>query len=117
MSILNPKLKALQADLAAAKAAADAAVVGIDDNGSCNFDSVLVRVGPNSPFPKKTKLLEEVMTAAGGNWQVVQYRGRGWDFNSPVGQGAKRTKWAEVFERYLKFSGRGYDVTILHVLD
>jgi hypothetical protein len=42
MSILNPKLKALQADLAAAKAAADAAVVGIDDNGSCNFDSVLV---------------------------------------------------------------------------
>lgn len=57
--------KKLTADLQVAGRAADEAVKGQLDNGSCNMDMVFIPVGKTSPVKRKSKAYDKAIEEAG----------------------------------------------------
>lgn len=97
-------LNKLTADLRNAIIEARKAIEGVDDGGTCNMDSPILVVS------RASKRVEETIEAAGiGCW--YNSRRKGYVMTLPAGgQGATRTKAAEVARKSLEAAGYQTDM-------
>ena len=88
---------------------ASTAIKGMSDIGTSNFDAPLLLV-------RKSKALENALRAEGMRfWHSTGWLGNGYVLTPPGGQGATRTRAAEVMTKSLKEAG--YDVTVRYQMD
>ena len=89
-----------------AKNYADNAIIGIEDNGTCNFDMVLIEKESAFTYAETIEIFQEcgIKGACNANEYSRYYNGY---IALPCyhGQAEKNTKWAESFRDSLKEQG------------
>lgn len=88
----------------AAREAANAAIVGMDDGGTCNFDAAVLPVGKGHLLTQASATVQAWAQKHGGSLLDAGYRGRGFHFRGGQ-QAATRTTWAETFKRVMEEQG------------
>lgn len=75
------------------------------DDGTCNFDMVMIKKESTFSYAETIEIFKE----CGIDADKMSEWGRGWTgwigLPNYVGQAEKNTKWAETFEKWLKESG------------
>jgi len=98
-----PFLKAVQEASVIASAASEAR----EDDGTCNFDTAILRM-------RRDRRMEAMAAEAGIPCEFVSYK-RGYEMFHCGGQAAKRTVGQQTFSREMK--ARGYDCFVHYVMD
>ena len=100
-------------DLKKCHAEALAVAVGTADGGTCNFDAAVLACDK-----RDRKLVEAAVKIAGGScfdWKCFRsFAGMVLGFGAP-GQGSRRTRYAEAFEKALK--ARGWPTRMYYQMD
>lgn len=99
--------KQLTIDLIEAREQAGRAIHGMEDSGTCNFDSVFLATGKGKQLTRRSAKVEAAVKAAGCSCFHKGYgMRRGYVINVGLGgQGATRTKAAETVEKLLRAKG------------
>ena len=108
----------LTTDIRDAIAKGREAIVGMEDNGTCNFDGVILSTGKGCQVGRQNAKVQAAIKAAGA-WASFKGSGnsRGYVISLPVGgQGATRTKAAEVACEHLREAGWS-DVSMWYQMD
>lgn len=108
----------LTADIQDATAKAHEAIVGMKDEGTCNFDGVFLATGEGCQLPGGDPAVEAAIKAGGAITHHKDYGIRlGYVISLRVGgQGFTRTKAAEVACEHLREAGWG-DVSMWYQMD
>lgn len=105
--------KKLTADLKAAREEARQAIQGMDDGGTCNFDSLFLATGKGQEVPRKSAKIEAAIEAAGCS---CFHKGYGWRRGYVIsvgvgGQANTRSKATETVRKALEAKGwKGFSV-------
>lgn len=105
-------LSKLTSDLEIAATAATAAIKGMKDGGTCNFDHAMIRIKQS---PAALLAIRDAGFHPSDAWGIYQ----GWtNLNGggiPYGQGDTRTKAAEVIATSLRAAG--YETAVWYAMD
>jgi hypothetical protein len=107
----------LAIDLREAIAKGREAIEGMEDNGTCNFDGIMLSTGKDCQVPRKSNRIADAIRQGGGSAHHKGYGiRRGYVISLPVGgQGMTRTKAAEVACDHLRAAG--YEVSMWYQMD
>ena len=101
------ELNQLDRAISEAKKYALEQIAGVPDNGSCNFDHVVVKIGRT--------LQTNIDAMVNRGWKDYRCKNYLHISGGNVGQANRRTVYAEAMRDYLK--GKGYDCYVHYQLD
>ncbi len=95
---------------------AQEAIKGVEDGGTCNFDSVFLGVGKNAQIPRKSGSVEKAIQDSGATYWFNSGLRRGYVVDVGVGgQGYTRTRAVELACQVLKAAG--FDAAVWYQAD
>ena len=101
------ELNKLDLAISEAKKYAREQIKGVPDNGSCNFDHVVVNIGRT--------MQANIDAMVNGGWKDYRCKNYLHISSGDVGQANRQTAYAEAIRDYL--SGKGYDCYVHYQLD
>lgn len=109
--------KQLSKDLQDAHIAAEKAVDGMTDGGSCCLDMVFIPSGKNSPISRKTQVWDDAIEAAGlSGYRTNSSWWKGYLIYPRAGlQASTRLKACETMAELLR--NRGWNACVYYMMD
>lgn len=101
------ELNQLDRAISEAKKYAQKAIEGVPDNGSCNFDHVVVKIGRT--------MQANIDAMVNRGWKDYRCKNYLHISGGNVGQANRQTVYAEAMRDYLR--GKGYDCYVHYQLD